>query len=66
MRAMTLAVLNAGQVADRAGDDRYPMPTLDQVLDQLIMAGATGIVQPGKILVNQQDMHAAHFTRNRV
>ena len=47
----------AGQVADRAGDDRHPVAALGQVAGQLVVAGAARLVEGGKSLVDEQDMH---------
>ncbi len=47
----------AGQIADRAGDDGDVVAALRQVARQLVVAGAAGLAQCDKGLVDQQDMH---------
>ena len=55
----------AGQIADRAGDDRDAVAALRQVARQLVVAGAARLAQCDKGLVDQQDMHRL-FTQRLV
>ncbi len=52
----------AGQVAHRAGDNRYPVTALGKIARQLVMARASRLIQGGKCLVDQQDVHGLRLS----